>query len=61
MILNVCGPAVVSYDIGDNIRQVPLALAIRFEADTVAYANCDRLASPDQAYRSSYETESSPR
>jgi hypothetical protein len=51
MILTVHDPSAVSYDIGDDIRQVPLALAIGFEADTVAYADCDLLATPDQAHR----------
>jgi hypothetical protein len=46
MILNVHAPGAVSYD----IRQVALALALGFEADTIAYADSDAFAF-DQAHR----------
>jgi hypothetical protein len=52
MILRVHLEGVASYDIGEEIWQLPLEDAIRAEAETIAgYAGSELLTSPDQAHR----------
>ena len=53
MILNVHIPGARDHEIGHDIWQEPLADAIRFEAENVAFyaEDSNLLASPDQAHR----------
>ena len=53
MLLHAHVPGAPDHEIGDEIWQEPLADAIRFEADTVAFyaEHSGLLPSPDQANR----------